>query len=750
MPPLSSQSNITRFFKPSSKEDARPPSLEVNDGTKRSSTSRSNASTTQSSFRPVSLSIRSPTAERGSARDAIDPTSPLSPIQTSLSPASSSMNDMTTSPGTGAPSSSAPNRSFASTTSSKRAIRNGVEIIRPSDSDEDSDSSLADLVELYHTFNKQSGRTSIKSREKLSPKSPTDRVFRSSTSATKTLRQRNAPKAIEKPKFSLASLVKSAQTDAKREEEIARIKAILDAPTDSDDSETRPKRHRSSRLDTKTIALALDGEESDEVERLEKAVKRTNALQQDPCWHFFQEKHESRPSPPFPKLSDSNSIWARVFQTPPKRDDAFITGFVERMASRHSLPDEVYVYMLEYLSCDPRDDLASSYLKVLQTAPMNDVLTSSRLKELLRGVGAGQWALDFDHQLVPEPKSPKEIPECTLSRGLSWILRLLQYSASGLSDHLRGFIIVILMRMSLDDTVSLDCEISRLVNVALSTLFSNIEVPEPEYILGVSEIIFNTTTNTLLQAKLIQVLPSQTPILHRLRRRLALSFGLTSAEYLDADLTNPILMDTVIRHLRTSPEYMYQPHADYVMMRARVFLLDTALDSGFSSLLFPAWRLPSAAGAPSNGTTSLKAPLPLPVITPSSPKRGTRPSTDPGSESTFNASAAALSDSINRISARLDYAGPQDLARMEVYGTLSRWQLRVEHAVRTKERKKRVWFEDRSAEEEKQKRAMEAWLEEQKGSKAREDNAEARAENDPRSSETQAALDDQLRMEMES
>lgn len=179
--------------------------------------------------------------------------------------------------------SAAPPSSLGSFVASQRIVKDGKEVVISSDGeDTDSIASLDDADLL------------------LGPK------FRQQKQETKPIRVNKAylqkPSASKTYKNSLDSLVHAAINDQETEANVAKIRAVFE-PNDSravsgQDAGTKKKKDIQ---ETALTSALKDPEDENHFRRLMDAVRRTEALDQDRVWHFFDQVQMTPAASVFPR-----------------------------------------------------------------------------------------------------------------------------------------------------------------------------------------------------------------------------------------------------------------------------------------------------------------------------------------------------------------------------------------------------------------------------------------------------------------
>lgn len=157
-----------------------------------------------------------------------------------------------------------------STSTSQRVIKNGKEIVISSDGeDTDSDCSLEDPSNLFARASHTQNRPPTQIKKVTSPK---------------------------KWKYNLDSLVHDAVDDNEVEANVTRYKAVLSQNSSSSLVPT------GNRLNESMLITALgDTEAGPKSQRVLGAIRRTNALDYDRTWFFFDNAQTLPPVPEFPK-----------------------------------------------------------------------------------------------------------------------------------------------------------------------------------------------------------------------------------------------------------------------------------------------------------------------------------------------------------------------------------------------------------------------------------------------------------------
>lgn len=301
--------NITDFFKPFTQPRTKRPLPEDDPETIVVLHSRLAPAKIKNKLREPVETIKLP-------EDLLRPSSQLSLDDKSDSPLSSALSsappsDVSNAHGSDEKPTSTPTRAqfhpSSSQTpvlaSSQRVVRNGEVVIRNSDDESDSDTSLDDIDDIL-TAHKPPARSSPPT-ENENVYLPASRRTTGGSSNGKRRKTRAVESsgepfsstlpAVPKYKFSLETLVAQARKDDAAEAALVHAQSLLNIPSqcggrgdgDGDDQGLRSGGF-GRKLDAGLMATVMkeQGEEND-LERLMSAMRRTEALSQSKVWSFF-------------------------------------------------------------------------------------------------------------------------------------------------------------------------------------------------------------------------------------------------------------------------------------------------------------------------------------------------------------------------------------------------------------------------------------------------------------------------------
>ena len=387
-----------------------------------------------------------------------------------------------------------------SSMSSQRVVKNGEIVIRNSDDESDSESSLESLDELLLFEGQNSQREPACPTPQLLSSSPNRnpqdgrrmRIRRRTNAGTVAVPVHSDPAVqAKKYKFDLESLVKRKKQEEASMEVFTRASTMLRsleqrkvsahgaAGTAGAASTTRP-------LDATFIDVVMkEHGDEDELNRLKAAIRRTEALNHDKLWSFFDEGREALfEQSEFPRSEDDRL--ERMLRKSSSRQQAFLSGYVREYATKERLPEEMTLWIMEAICLESRDDLRCSYTATLADASkdLSSTLTPERINRLFQGIGATVEALDIEGPVNPYPAISQNIEAVSRPNLLS-LLDLFRDIASKLGAEARMHVICIICRLVLDHSVANNCHVFRAIEDALASLVESI--PQQDLDAEVSE-----------------------------------------------------------------------------------------------------------------------------------------------------------------------------------------------------------------------------------------------------------------------
>lgn len=577
----------------------------------------------------------------------------------------------------------------------------GVELVKDSNSDNDSDDSLVDLPGLFASRrNPVNSATTMKNSISV-PWPPRPRKELDTLQWTGQKRSSDRlnsfgrvpktptvppPPTDKKYKFSLDTIVKESEESAAME---FKVIEVMDKLEQEEKLFSSPDKKLI--VNENYLASVVEHGEEDEgrAKRVAQAISRTEALEEKLVWHFFNISPASGTRKNFPSDAMPVEGWKVLLRDPQKRQFAFKTGFVKRMAAdRQDSQGEMLDWLMSEICHESREDLLHAYIETLIASAehLETTLTTGKIQELFEILGARRDAIEVHSSVHPESSLNNTSNRVPFQ--LQWLLRFLDGLAPSLSNEARSYAIQILTRLCLDNSVWRDCKIQLLIERTLTSLFDNISETELESTLSsVSRILYETIYSPILRNQLISSFPRHSPRTHLFRRRLALSFALEASQHVEKLMVNPKLTDHILLYLTKSPLFRISPSTDYRILSARFTMLDVAIDAGFSDF---AWC-----------------------------RSSTQPSREEREmEKQFNVGVDMLAQEIRETMARIVDAGMTSLRRTEAKAAAQRLEQRLTCAVRTREKAARDWFSE-GKEDVVKREFMEKWFKQENKQKVR-------------------------------
>lgn len=370
---------------------------------------------------------------------------------------------------------------------SQRVVKNGEVVIRNSDDESDSDSSLEDLDDLLLLETRRNQREPSCPEIQLPSTSrntnAVDRRHMSRRRRTKTdintvQIKSDLPAQAKRYKFDLESLAKHKKQEDASMEDFSRASAMFRSLDQKKVSATRVPGTASTTgpLDATFIDVVMkEHGDEDDLSRLKAAIQRTEALNHDKMWSFFDDQAEE-PLPEQAKfpISEDDHL-GRMLGKTFSRQQAFLSGYVGEFAMKEGLPGEILLWIMDAICLEPRDDLRYSYSAILTDASRDlaSILSPKRIDMLFRNIGATAKALDVEGPVDPYPRFSQS-REAVSRPNLLSILDLFQNVASNLGTDTRMHVICTLCRLALDHSVANNCHVISAIEGAFARLFESI------------------------------------------------------------------------------------------------------------------------------------------------------------------------------------------------------------------------------------------------------------------------------------
>lgn len=333
----------------------------------------------------------------------------------------------------------------------KGSYQAGQLVIRSSDDEEtDSDSSLEDLADMLKFQNATQRPISTAANSSRTPK-------------TSRLRDRGKPTrgpgpaspGEVKPKlmFNMKMLVDQAKKSEATEASALRLQALLDNTAGS----AQDPQTRSPGADQNEILESVVAEqEGASVEQVLRAVKRTEAIHVNKKWDFFEALKPDNPTVRNFPYDDTVKSWKVELANPELREHLVLSGFARDMvALGDSLPDELFLWILDEICLGSRDEFYEAYVKILLASPrqIRQTICPETIVYLFRKLGAKEEALDVSR------KAKSIAGDHAKSEGQDWtVVRNVIIFIGRISEYLTvstcSSALCILARLCIDDVVS--------------------------------------------------------------------------------------------------------------------------------------------------------------------------------------------------------------------------------------------------------------------------------------------------------
>ena len=341
------------------------------------------------------------------------------------------------------------------------------------DEDGDSESSIEDLLTVLQP--KHSPNRPKASPSEFTAATPT-------ASRTKNLTFHTSPMPVlTKHNFDLKSLARHAEADRKTEASSKRIKAMQEASEKKGNITNQGRHDASAKIKNSNILQDVVGRHEDgDVNKVARAVARTEATLQEQRWYFFDtQANPSKPQRmPFPTKSIPGN-WQSDLNDPKTRHQTFVSGFAEAMVQLGKvLPDEILLWMLDEICVESDEPLRVSYCNVLKrcTEQISYLINPNVIQKMLERVGADPTSMRVAEKIRPVAALAEPYAKRDWSK-LRSLIKFFGMIAKSLQP--RTWAVSIFLRMSVDKMVMDNVDIFDLVQKTLNSLC--IYVPDDEW-----------------------------------------------------------------------------------------------------------------------------------------------------------------------------------------------------------------------------------------------------------------------------
>lgn len=355
-----------------------------------------------------------------------------------------------------------PLKSVLSNTSYDRVIQNS------DDEGEDSDSSLEDLSALLAA--KSSEVRARQAANGITPSTP-----KVSKNPARSVNFHVSPlPVLTKYKFDLKSLVSRAEEHEASEASSKRVKAMMAAKDEDDDTAMSDHAAELSKFPHGALLGSVVADREDlEAHKVTRAIMRTEATVTDKRWYFFDTKSNA-PKPqraPFPTKAVPQN-WKKELVDPKMRYQTFISSFAENMVTfGKKLPDELFLWVLDEACMEANDPLRTSYLNTIRESreQTHRLLNPDSIIKIFRALGGSSVGTEINQKVVPVSKLADPYSNRDWSSLLSFINFFGQISRL-LKQRTRTTIICMLLRMSVDHVVFENVDVLDSVQGTISRL----------------------------------------------------------------------------------------------------------------------------------------------------------------------------------------------------------------------------------------------------------------------------------------
>ncbi|KAI6905130.1 hypothetical protein KC318_g5752 [Hortaea werneckii] len=266
---------------------------------------------------------------------------------------------------------------MSSQSSSRRTVRNGLQVVTNSDSGSESEE---ELLELDSFIPRKKPRMTPPEQERSDTSSSTtqeepfttrperqsarvsDRNARNNKVDHATLRRPASP-PHHQPKYSLAAMVAQKRKD---DASAARVAKAQEAMVTAEKEREERARLAAQEQDSAAVAEGL-GVDSDEGARLKKALKRTGVGETEEKFEFFQRDivfRQTHGDFPLDSLPDGQS-WTKLFKDEATRMQTCVSGFATELAHLGLLNRQMISWFIEQIPVEENEELREAYVDVV-------------------------------------------------------------------------------------------------------------------------------------------------------------------------------------------------------------------------------------------------------------------------------------------------------------------------------------------------------------------------------------------------
>ena len=453
-------------------------------------------------------------------------------------------------------------------------------MVTNSDEDDDSSSSLADIDEIL--------RGTSNGLKPKKPQKDKQNDYSNSTSLSFVFQGRPKPEKRRPDRISLEQLVQQHKKHEKSVEAVARANALIHY-----NKEARDSNPQGAQQETLIDNMVGGDEEEDGRERLRRALKNTEALQQKHSWSFLdQVPHEQQPHVSTPLLQDG-SLLQNLLSESYAREQALLGGCVKDYIRKQSSSPELLAWLAKVFSIEERDDIRAACATALVAAgpQVHSIMKPEFLRDILRHSGARCEALDLQHACQPSPPCAKADQRWEPHARIASALCLMGDLAEHLSVEVLLDTMHIVCRMLLDQKILENCNLTLAAQNCISQLAQSVsavskqvepsqdiqEQTAKEFELLVQSIT-RTLTATSLQLQLLNHVPTLNFDIAVFRRSLAVAFS-SKDRSIASHPPSTISINDITQTLQHQ-NFRVDPRTNYDDLTARIGILDICADAG--------------------------------------------------------------------------------------------------------------------------------------------------------------------------
>ena len=299
--------------------------------------------------------------------------------------------------------------------SSQRIVKYGEVIVRNSDDESDSDSSLADLDDILKPFMKDHA-ASLSSppleSESTSEEKSTRKQPARGTKKTKSYYKAEEANANSKDYDYFDGLLARTRKTAAEDEAYARaLQLAQDLENRAHAIDSESSNLQAEALTQEDLISRINEGDSENTDKFVQAMQRTEALRSEHEWYIFSQGGPSVTNTevtPMPIVK--NHSLSPMLKNSVDKEAAFLNGTVALAASIGDLPEDLLEWILTSSSFELREDLRQAYLTVLESLEnqVSQKYSESWVRNSLIRLGASTVALEKSQQVKPVSKLPNK------------------------------------------------------------------------------------------------------------------------------------------------------------------------------------------------------------------------------------------------------------------------------------------------------------------------------------------------------